>query len=91
MTAKPLDLTDACMEAEEVLVAFWYPRTSGGANTIRVGLFDVRAADDLTIRYDFDRDGYSITREVKRQGDGYMEPMGEWREVAFVPAWTEEL
>lgn len=71
-------------------VDLMYPRNDDGVSTVTVGLVDIRAADDLTIRYDFKRDGYSITREVTRDGDGFMEATGEWREVAFVPAWTEE-
>lgn len=73
----------------EPRVDLMYPRNDDGVSTVKVGLIDVRAADDLTIRYDFERDGYAITREVTRDGDGFMEGTGEWREVAFIPAWTE--
>lgn len=70
----------------------WYPRADGDGctNAIDVHLMDVRAADDIRIQYDFDRDGYSITREKTIDRGGAMECTGEWIEVAFIPSWSDE-
>lgn len=70
----------------------WYPR-NGGPQHVVVGLCDVRAADDLRIRYDFDRDGWVVEQpqygtwatdeEHMRLGYG-------WVEVGFFQAWGKE-
>lgn len=59
--------------------ALWYPRVDGNGSSVAVSLYDVRAADDLRISYDFERDGWSIARGEKPDA-----------EVAFVPAWDED-
>lgn len=56
----------------------------GGVAFIKVGLEHVRAADDIRISYDFDRDGYKI--EQSRITADY-QSMEDWQEVAFIPAW----
>ncbi len=48
-------------------------------DTIEVGLEDVRAARDIRIQYDFDRDGYVIT--AQKWDSDYDSP---WLEVGFV-------
>jgi hypothetical protein len=64
---------------DKLYVDFWYPREGfDGPTTIQIELMDVRAADDLLIRYDFDRDGYTIAR-----GDA------PEIEVAFIRSWAE--
>lgn len=65
-----------------------YPEIEPNPDAVRVGLEDVRAADDIMIRYDFDRDGYAITRERTRWVDQRIQRTGEVVEVAFIPAWT---
>lgn len=55
----------------------WYPRYPE-RSTIKVEMYDVRAADDLIIGYDFDRDGYTIARDEQPEV-----------EVAFVRSWAE--
>lgn len=77
-------------DGDRVTVGLWYPRSEGPSaiRTIQVGLTDVRAADDFEVTYDFDRDGYSIKREVKVEHDTWMEPTGTVIEIAFIPAWT---
>lgn len=74
--------------ADRLIVAdLWYPRSDAPEciKTISVGLVDVRAADSFRIHYDFDRDGYVLTRE-KCGPDG--ECSDEWAEIGFVPAWS---
>lgn len=66
-------------------VTLSYPRVEGNTNTIRIELGDVRAADDLIIRYDFDRDGWSISRDIVNEDQ---HRVAEDQEVAFIPAWT---
>ena len=74
-------------------VELWYPRSDGpqSVDTIRVSLMDVRAANDLVIRYDFDRDGYSIQQPTIHEWAIGDDPSNEGLvEVAFVPAWGAE-
>jgi len=76
---------------KECRVDLWYPRvdterTDDKPQAAIVGLMDVRAADDIRITYDFDRDGYVI-QQVPLTGTEYDFQEGEWTEVAFVPAW----
>jgi hypothetical protein len=65
----------------------WYPRNAGNPTEIRVGLVDVRAADDIVIRYDFDRDGWAVFQDESRETDWGFETVRELVEVAFIPAW----
>lgn len=73
-------------------IDLWYPRVEGEwiVDTIDIGLTDVRAADGFRVHYDYERDGFVLTREVLRQVVGLpedaLECTGTWREVAFVPA-----
>ena len=78
-------------------VNLWYPRNTGMPRTadeptsVRVGLMDVRAADDLIIDYDFDRDGYRVRMATVHEwepDDTVLDP--KLVEVAFIPAWVEE-
>lgn len=57
---------------------------------VLVSLSDVRAADDLFIRYDFERDGWTIWQQRLIERDGYSESTDIWVEVAFVEAWQFE-
>jgi hypothetical protein len=52
---------------------------------------DVRAADDILIEYDFERDGYVIKQASKFVWDAD-DPVcdQDWQEVAFVQAWARE-
>lgn len=76
-------------------VDVWYPRTENSpCREVRVGLMDVRAADDIRIHYDFDRDGWVIRQErvVEIEGGGAIlsKDPEEWVEAAFLPAWQFE-
>lgn len=78
------------VHGDTMMVSLWYPRVEGEPiKRIRLDLMDVRAADGLTISYDYERDGWTIVRDVTRDEDGVAALTGEIREVAFVPAWTE--
>jgi hypothetical protein len=65
-----------------------YPRNAGNPTEVRVGLVDVRAADDLVLRYDFDRDGWAIFQDESCETDWGFETVRELVEVAFIPAWN---
>ena len=72
-------------------IDIWYPRTDNPIKAIQVGLMDVRAADDIRIEYDFQRDGWVIKQaQVFEWGadDEVCDP--QWKEVAFVEAWASE-
>lgn len=56
----------------------WYPGVDPEESTIKVEMYDTRAADDLIIGYDYDRDGYVISRGEDPD-----------TEVAFVRSWAE--
>lgn len=56
----------------------WYPRLEKNPTSILVELFDVRAADNLIVSYDYERDGWVIARGLNPD-----------REVAFIRSWEE--
>jgi len=78
------------MSADPIQVELWYPRVEGNADRIVVGLMDVRAASDITVTYDFDRDGWVILQDECTDKNGYLETVRENVEVAFIPAWRME-
>lgn len=45
-------------------IDFWYPRNEGNQKRIVVSLLDVRAANDISITYDFERDGWVISSDM---------------------------
>jgi hypothetical protein len=73
------------LDKGKVHVDLWYPRIDHSVHTIHIGLMDVRAARDIRINYDFERDGYAIT--AQKDDAKYEE---DWYEVAFVAANSED-
>lgn len=75
-------------------VELWYPgANSNKINQVQVGLCDVRAADDIRIEYDFERDGWSIKQQLFWEGPeshDLVEDVDHWYEVAFVQAWGQQ-
>lgn len=74
-------------------VNMWYPGVKGPGtiSEVRVGIVDTRAADDIVVRYDFDRDGYVVLQERSvEDGYGGIDGTGEMVERAFVPAWLTD-
>ena len=63
---------------------------------LKVGLYHVRAADDIEIEYDSERDGWIIYRTVTvgftdpTPEKNYYDSIEKRKEVAFIPAWDEE-
>jgi hypothetical protein len=66
----------------------WYPRNEGAPTEVRIGLTDVRAADDLIIRFDFERNGWVLLQEEFTEVADGLVPTGQTTEVGFVPAWN---
>lgn len=70
-------------------VDLFYPGASDNPTAIQVGLDHVRAADDLRITYDMQRDGWIIMQASTfrwESSDTECDP--DWQEVAFVKAWA---
>jgi len=82
-------LEDATIRGRTYTVDLWYPRSEDNADTVQIDLMDVRAADGIQVKYDFDRDGWVILQDSGWQEEsGASGYLGEdWHEVAFVPAW----
>lgn len=65
---------------------------------LKIGLMHTRAANDIEIEYDSDRDGYVIYQTITvgwkevggLEGRGCYEPIEKRKEKAFIPAWDEE-
>lgn len=70
----------------------WYPGVEGNVDTIEVGLVCVRAADSIRIKFDYERNGYSILQASTfewEEGDELMD--SDWQEVAFIEAWVRKI
>lgn len=72
------------MGVEEISVDLWYPRVEERYKTINISLMDVRAANDIKVSYDFDRDGWVITSDLTdpRSVDEYTQE--EWDAIPEV-------
>jgi len=87
-----MTLNEARLSGDELHIDLWYPALSG--NRVRafvIGLMDVRAADNIRVSYDFERDGWKIEQASTfawDMGDEVCDP--DWQEVAFVQAWARE-
>lgn len=74
------------------VVDMWYPdQDENGLSdvTIDIGLYHTRAASDISIKYDFKRDGYVVYMDKTIERDDHMETLQEMCEVAFIPSWNE--
>jgi hypothetical protein len=78
-------LGEATQYEDTLHLDLWYPRLEGNIKNIEVGLMDVRAADNIRISYDFQRDGWKIEQASKFEWDGsdlVCDP--DWQEVSFI-------
>jgi len=76
---------------DTLFVNLEYPRIEGKPQHVQVGLEDVRAADDIRLTYDFDRDGWRIEQAMVHEwgyDDEDQDP--QWTETAFCRAWPFE-
>lgn len=76
----------SALVGDVVTICLQYPRNSQH-KSIEIDLEDVRAADNIRVSYDFDRDGWKIEQDKKAHLDGIDE---EWVEVSFIQAWQFE-
>lgn len=78
-------LDQAAQGGDEIYLDLWYPEVE--EDSIRylvLGLMAVRAADNIRISYDFERNGWKIEQPIKN-GDVW-----GWKESAFLPAYQYE-
>jgi hypothetical protein len=77
-----------CRYGTDVAVDILYPRNNE-VQAVQVGLSDVRAADNVRVSYDFERNGWVVQQAstFEWSGDAAEECDPDWQEVAFVPAW----
>jgi hypothetical protein len=71
-----------------IKVELKYPRVEDNPDKVIISLMDVRAADDLLIEFDFDRNGWVIKMDETKDKDSMTEIIKEKVEVAFIPAWN---
>ena len=73
-------------------IDLWYPDTPNATvRRFQVGLMDVRAADDILVSYDKERDGWKIEQASTFSWDADDEECDpDWQEVAFIKAWARE-
>lgn len=85
-------LENAKQIGDAMHIDIWYPRNKDNSiKAIQVGLMDVRAADDIRIEYDFERDGWVIKQAQVFEWDADDEIRDpQWKEVAFIEAWASE-
>ncbi len=68
-------------------IDLWYPDPE---DYVQVSLIHTRAADDIRISYDFDRDGWVVSMQKTAETEEYGSiSWGEHTERAFVSAWFE--
>jgi hypothetical protein len=92
------DHEESCMALQEAIrrgdtdhVDLWYPGVEDNPEYLQIGLMHVRAADDIRIHYDFERDGYVIEQASTFRWDiNDRECDPDWQEVAFIKAWARE-
>lgn len=91
--AKATKLSQVAVSEDAIHADLWYPRSENRVKAIVVGLVDVRAADDIRVTYDFDRDGWKIEQASAFQWELDDPNCGnpDWQEVAFVKAWAREV
>lgn len=84
----PQTVTNIDWHDDTIRIDLWYPRVDDAPSVLKVGLMDVRAADDIRISYDFDRDGWAIQQaSTFSWGPEETAYDMDWQEVAFIKAW----
>ena len=91
MTDSHYMLENAQVNGDTLLIDLWYPLSDDfEVKQIQIGLMDIRAADDIRVSYDFDRNGWVIQQAsvFEWEPDDTEADQG-WTEVAFVKAWSQ--
>lgn len=85
-------LSESRQYGDELHIDLWYPDVpNSDVSKLVIGLMDVRAADDIRVSYDKDRDGWKIEQASIFEWDAddkVCDP--DWQEVAFIQAWARE-
>ena len=76
-------LEDAMLRGDEMHIGLFYPRTEHAVQSFVISLTDVRAADDIRVSYDFERNGWKI-EQAWNIDDPECDPDENWQEVAFL-------
>ena len=85
-----IDGLEVVIRKDTAEVELMYPRSSP-IQFIELGLCCVRAADNIRVSYDFDRDGWKIEQASTFEWDMDDEVCDQdWQEVSFVQAWGRE-
>lgn len=74
-------------------ITWSYPEIYDRENqsTLTISLSHTRAADDIRIKYDSERDGWIIEQSAVFSWDcDDLECDPDWQEVAFIKAWARE-
>jgi hypothetical protein len=83
-------LENAQIVGESCLIDLWYPRECQ-VKFLQIGLMDVRAAGDIRVSYDFQRDGWKVEQPTISEWSADDEACDQgWKEVAFIAAWHPE-
>lgn len=86
-------LREIRVSGDEMHIELWYPdNPDTEIRKFVIGLMDVRAADDIRVSYDKERDGWLIEQAQVFSwpvGDDVCDP--KWKEVAFIQAWGSEI
>lgn len=86
------------MGPDPVKVNLFYPRIEENPEVVEITLYDVRAANSIHIRFDFERNGWSIGSDLydpeekwweksQEELDAISEKPRDIHEVAFIDAW----
>lgn len=83
---------------KEGQIDWMYPEIYGNnlpRSVLRIGLYHVRAADDIEVEYNSERDGYVIYQTVTTgwsldKDDNCYKAIEKRKKKAFIPAWDEE-
>jgi len=81
-------ILDAALCVKDTIqIDLHYPALPDSIKHFQIGLIDVRAADDIRVSYNFERNGWKIEQPsiCEWKADDKVCDQG-WTEVAFIPA-----
>ena len=89
----PLNVQNIEIEGGNARITWLYPEISDRAkqNWLEIQLSHTRAADSIRIKYDSERDGWSIEQASIFEWEADDKVCDQdWQEVAFIQAWARE-
>ena len=72
---------------ETPLIELTYPSLTGQVSAFEIGLVCVRAADNIRVSFDYERDGWRIEQQAGTEDEHRGVQFMGWQEVAFIKAW----